>query len=149
MLYFIASDSTSSSDTSSLSSDSSTEDSDEDDMSDTKLLMHIRKKVHQIESKTDFNFVVEDKTIENSDISGSNVKVEMNEDEKSTKSLDERLLEEFNLSKKESHAKAQSIKRKRSGLVTEVHIISVSVKILILYNKFPKNNICNPFSFSI
>ncbi|XP_031343380.1 histone-lysine N-methyltransferase SETD2-like isoform X2 [Photinus pyralis] len=114
-------ESSSSSETSSLSSDSSSEDSDEDDLEESKLAASVRKKHSLLDSL--------DKCSPQIELSPNDSCTITNEEEEmldtSVTSLDERLQEEFNVLKRECSTNRESAsKRKRLGLVTEVHIIS-------------------------
>ncbi|XP_018319367.1 probable histone-lysine N-methyltransferase CG1716 [Agrilus planipennis] len=114
-----SSETTSSSDSSSLSSESSCEesDSDEDEVDDTKLMIEIKKNLKNMETKL----------ISEQDDSNSkdDIQQKVNDPFQSEKkpSLEERLKVEFNFLKNEKD-KEPPVKRRRSGLVTEIHIIS-------------------------
>lgn len=134
---FPASDTSSSSETSSLSSDSSSEDSEDDELDDTKLLLEIRKKFQQMDSiskaSSTPSAVTEQQEVK--EFSPDDPNLLKNQDQfddtndsidfNKASSLDERLKEEFNLSRKDSLKLEPPTKKKRLGLVTEVHIISV------------------------
>ncbi|KAF5298400.1 hypothetical protein FQR65_LT01178 [Abscondita terminalis] len=123
---FSASESSSSSETSSLSSTSSSDDSEDDEVDDTKLLLGIRKKFQLFDSSHKSSPQIIESPEDYKEDS-ENVIADVK-----TISLDERLKDEFNLHKKESISHESSSRKKRLGLVTEVHIISVCINVNLL-----------------
>lgn len=131
--FFVASD-TSSSETSSLTSDSSSEDSDEeDDIDDTRLMLEIRKKFQKIDAAARKRFKSDSRPAKKA---SPNLALDAgglaSNDSSAHSSLDERLRAEFQLDSTSDGS--PPTKKRRSGLVTEVHIISVGTCIFFLYS---------------
>lgn len=120
-----------------MTSDSSSEDSDEeDDIDDTRLMLEIRKKFQKIDAAARKRFKSESRPakaspnlpLETSDMASNESSMHS--------SLDERLRAEFQLDSTSDGS--PPTKKRRSGLVTEVHIISVSIWITYNFTIFRK-----------